>query len=505
MTIGFSQIDKYYGGCGNEYAKDFILTKDGFNILGVSNSFDWGDGDIYEVMIDSSGNTKWAKTYRIDQKDETPSEIISWNDNLKIILGGNGNGWHKPYLMAIDSFGQRLWSKENQQYRFRHVIKSKSNELVACGDFIGSGDFPPAILTLDSLGNLISSKYFLFSPEDPITSEGFYTNKIIQDKDSNYVMTGGGFVHAPGSFVKNVLFIIKLNKNKNLLWSKVFDYGANNVANLINSTDNSYILSGNTHQAAFVMKLDTSGNVIWLKEFSLNAIIADFIETTDDKYLLLTQSSKLIKLDNQGSIMWGYQYDSTNYYNVASKVLEFSNDYYLLKTSLSNSISVMYSPQNYKMDILIVKIDTSGNSTFKQVIPNISSITVNTNTFNYNFVPIDSISSFNSIIFSEKTVSSAFSNSLDCVNVGVNNITTSIPSVNIFPNPNLGTFNIEFPDNLISSIKIEIYNIFGSLIQEIEVSDKKNLQVNLQENQKGLFIVKISYNNYLSIFKINCF
>jgi hypothetical protein len=502
VAIGFSQIDKYYGGCYNEYSKDIILTKSGINILGVSHSFDPGDGDIYDILIDSSGNTKWAKTYRLGIHDETPSKIINWNDNLNIIIGGTGNGWTYPYLLAVDSLGQSVWSKENQQYRLRDLIRSKSNELVACGDFVGAPvGYPPAIVTFDSLGNLISSKYFQFSPANPITSEGAVAHKIIQDKDSSFVMAGTGSFYTAGVF-RDVVFVIKLDKNKNMTWFKFFHYDADNVVTIINPIDNSYLVSGSIHNDAFVLKMDTSGNVIWLKEYSLNANATHFVETTDHKYLLLGENAKLLKLNAQCDIIWSYQYDTAFSY-LATKTLEFNNNYYLLKTSIS-PMSANYSLVYERNDMLIVKIDTSGNSTFKQAIPAISNTTININTLSYSFTPINAITSLNSLTFIEKPVSAVFTNSSDCLSLGINKTDSKNAAVNLFPNPNSGNFYIEFPDNFISPTKIEVYDVRGSLCQEINVSDKKQIQVNLPENQKGLFIIKISHDNYVGVFKINC-
>lgn len=493
MSFGFSQIENYYGGCGLEDVKDFIITNDGFNILGVSNSFDWGTGDIYDIMIDSSGVTKWAKTYRIDHTDESPSSIISWNDNLKIILGGNGNGFHDPYLMAIDSLGQNIWSNSANQYEIDDVIKSKTNELVTCGRFFYSSGSAsgsaPVISTLDSLGNLISSKHFVFSPQSFIVSEHFRPCKIMQDIDSNYLISGPGYVE-PG---QSVLFIIKLDKNKNLLWTKVFDYRADYFVKLINTQDNNYLISGYRYQELFVMKLDTSGNMIWLKEFSVDATVTDFIKTTDDKYLLLTDNATLIKLDDQGNIIWSYQFDANIPYYSTSKVLEFNNNYYLLKSSLSNPLSITYSPQFYGSDMLIIKIDTSGNSSFQQIIPSIAASTVNNiNLFNYIFTPVDSNVTFSPIIFLENNVSSTFSDSSDCINVGVNELTTIKPIVNIFPNPASEILNFQGLEDVKGLKEICVLSVSG---ENVIKTSSQSSKMNISLIAKGIYIVQIKYDD----------
>lgn len=491
MSFGFSQIENYYGGCGYEDSKDFIITNNGFNILGTSNSFDWGTGDIYDIMIDSTGVTKWAKTFRINHDLEYPLKIISWNDNLKIIpaRGPLGN----PYLIAIDSLGQSIWSNEVNQMEICDVIKSKNNELVTYGDFQYSGELLPSISTLDSIGNLMTSKHFLIDLNSSPVSDQFHANKISQDIDSNYIITGNGYVHPPGLVNRQVLLIIKLDKNKNLLWSKVFDYPTDNVANIIKTPDNNYLLSGNNYFGIFVMKLDTSGNMIWFKEFSLDTYIADFIKTTDDNYLLLTGNSALMKLDNQANIIWSYQYDALIPYNQASKVLEFNNNYYLLKASVTNPLSIAYSPQFYGRDMLIIKIDTSGNSNFQEIIPSIATSAVgNINLFNYIVTTVISNVTFSPIIFQENNVSSTFSDSSDCINVGVNELTTIKPIVNIFPNPASEILNFQGLEDVKGLKEICVLSVSG---ENVINTNSQSPKMNISLLAKGIYIVQIKYDD----------
>ena len=510
ITIGYAQIDTYYGGCGNEWASDFILNGSEVNILGVSSSFDWGEGDIYNISIDTNGNLRWAKTYRIDHNNETPTKLYYWHDNMIHILGGLGNGFHYPYLMTVDSTGHVLWTMENELFRFRDMIKSRSKQkLIACGDFNSNGNFPPAILVRDSTGYWSRFTYYSFTPDDPITSEGFYTDVIIQDHESNYIISGHGFAHEPGQpgwTVDNVLFVMKLDEELNILWSRVLDFESVDVANIINTPGNEYLIAGHSHHNSFITKVDSDGNLIFLKQYSLDNDVVDFIETSTNEYLLLTQNATLMKLDEQCDVIWSNQYDSSNVWDAyASSILEINKSYYLLKTSSSNPVSDSLSPPFFKRDILMVKIDTAGNSNVFHTTVYIYSTLISVDTFAYTFNMVDTTSIFNMILVGENNASITFSDSLDCVGVGISNYSQQDPPINLYPNPNQGEFTIYIDDNNVHPINIHIYNMHGMLVYREDAYNGSTKEISLGEGLKGTFIVKISSVSFLKTFKIHCF
>jgi len=79
-------------------------------------------------------------------------------------------------------------------------------------------------------------------------------------------------------------------------------------------------------------------------------------------------------------------------------------------------------------------------------------------------------------------------------NVAINDINKE-KGYNIYPNPNSGLFFIE--GKQIS--KIEIFNTSGKLIY---TSNKNNKQINISENKKGLYFIKIHQNNTIITEKI---
>ncbi|MBW6482564.1 MAG: T9SS type A sorting domain-containing protein [Vicingaceae bacterium] len=85
------------------------------------------------------------------------------------------------------------------------------------------------------------------------------------------------------------------------------------------------------------------------------------------------------------------------------------------------------------------------------------------------------------------------------------NLTTAIPEklnnpeFYIYPNPNNGSFIIDVGN--IENATIEIYNISGQLILK-ENFWKSNTPINLKENSKGIYFVKIETENKVIVRKI---
>lgn len=76
--------------------------------------------------------------------------------------------------------------------------------------------------------------------------------------------------------------------------------------------------------------------------------------------------------------------------------------------------------------------------------------------------------------------------------------------VNIYPNPNDGIFTIEINDILETPYKVQVFDLSGSLVQYSNTLNGNRLHVKLTQNHKGLYLVKVSSKNDMTIFKINC-
>ncbi len=83
-------------------------------------------------------------------------------------------------------------------------------------------------------------------------------------------------------------------------------------------------------------------------------------------------------------------------------------------------------------------------------------------------------------------------------NLGVNGIKANT-NVNIYPNPNNGTFTISNSNN--DGMKIEVYNVLGSKVLSQTTTEDSTI-INLGEVAKGIYLVKVTINGVVSTTKI---
>jgi len=81
-----------------------------------------------------------------------------------------------------------------------------------------------------------------------------------------------------------------------------------------------------------------------------------------------------------------------------------------------------------------------------------------------------------------------------------NELTESLKSVEIFPNPNNGKFTVRSDNNFNS---IEVFNINGErILNRFNIKPLKSDNIELPENYKGIYIIKIDNNRNKSTGKI---
>ena len=75
----------------------------------------------------------------------------------------------------------------------------------------------------------------------------------------------------------------------------------------------------------------------------------------------------------------------------------------------------------------------------------------------------------------------------------IDELTTS-SSFNIYPNPNSGKFSLDLLTSFESPIEIDIYNMVGQSVYHKQGVRKNNIQINLENVQKGIYVISITSN-----------
>ena len=316
----------YVDDNGNVYTTGiFFGTVDfdpGPGVYNLSSSF----FDVFVSKLDASGNLVWAVNF--GNASSFYNLSITADDNQNVYLAGNygnttdfdpgtgtytltPNGNTDNYILKLDNLGNFVWAKSfgtTSIDNIQSIAVDNNGNVLTTGYFQNTMDFDPGtgvqnltstlnsmyLLKLDALGNFVWVENFentnmssssqglslYIDDNGNIYSTGIFQGTVDFDlsSTSSYNLTSNGFYD---------VFLSKIDMNANFIWAKSFggtnaDYGNNidvdndkNVyitGKFTNTVDfdpsaNTFNLTSNGGEDAYVLKLDTSGNFLWAKAF----------------------------------------------------------------------------------------------------------------------------------------------------------------------------------------------------------------------------------------------
>lgn len=297
---------KTYGSVNNEAAYTSLTTPEGGCLLaGAVNSYTPNQVmGAYLIKTDSSGNKLWSMTYR-DSAAENFTNILATDDGHFVLCGnaykekcwinfrkidqqgnvvsyrqlfktdsssfitglcsdraggylisgltnsGYSNGTNTAFLAKLDASGNLVWQKFYAQYNYLNFndVQSLADGTIA---LTGSFENEACLIVMDYDGFILSlSKYGSGSGEC-----------LIVDSQGNYLIGGKKY---PGNDSYSG-WVIKIAANLNKIWeSSISFYGYNTIYSIIENSDNSYSVCGNTGsiETPFIAKLYSNGNFSW--------------------------------------------------------------------------------------------------------------------------------------------------------------------------------------------------------------------------------------------------
>ncbi|MEP7319941.1 MAG: T9SS type A sorting domain-containing protein [Panacibacter sp.] len=170
-----------------------------------------------------------------------------------------------------------------------------------------------------------------------------YGNCVIQTPDHGICIVGSTNSYSSGSYD---VYVIKLDSNYNLEWSKTYDWGKNEYGSCAVSTkDNGIAIAGycttaqyfNFAADAFVLKINAQGKALWCKTIggtesdNLNGIIenkrGDLIAAGSTRsYGSGLNDIYLVKLTPRGNLVWTHTYGTANE-DIAYSITETKNGF----------------------------------------------------------------------------------------------------------------------------------------------------------------------------------
>jgi hypothetical protein len=200
-------------------------------------------------------------------------------------------------------------------------------------------------------------------------------NSLIQTSDGGYAIAGLTTSFGAGS---GDVYVVKLDANGNLQWSKTIGGPASEEGNsLIQTSDGGYAITGYTksfgagEDDVYVVKLDANGNLQWTKTIGgkNEDLGTSLIQTSDGGYAI-TGSTKsfgageddvyVVKLDANGNLQWTK--------TISGKTEDLGTS--LIQTS-DGGYAITGSTKSFgagEDDVYVVKLDANGNLQWTKTI-----------------------------------------------------------------------------------------------------------------------------------------
>lgn len=452
-------FERTYGGSADDGGSSVLQTDDGGYIVAAQTfSFGTGTSDIYIIKTDAYGNELWTKTYGGNAWD-APNDIKKTHDNCYVIVGKTssyGAGASDAFLMKIDSNGDSLWFKT-----YGGIEDDGANSIDICAD-------------------------------------------------SGFIICGSTCSY---SNVFSAVYLIKTNSNGDTLWTSTYeekDY--NNASSIITTHDGGFLLAGIAETGGapgadgLVIRTNSNGDTLWMKIYGGLSydIFTSVCEDNNGNFLLCgttynlasgSYDAYILKINSNGQELWSKTYGGFDVDNAGS--IKYTND---------NAFIIAGSTESYGVggkDVLFLKIDQNGDTlwskTFGGTSDDVAGCVRQTNDNGFIVSGYTKSCSANSDVYLIKTDASGFS--------GFEKVISVKETLNVFPNPSNGMFNVNIPENLKSNPQIEVYNMQGQRVFENQYYgiSSEIIEVDIRNYPKGTYVmcIKNKFNSATSKVIIN--
>jgi hypothetical protein len=544
-SLGNFLWERAYGGSETEYASNIIKDSSGYYYFGgwvSSNDGDVQSGthggyDRWIVKIDGQGNIIWERCYG--------GSMTDYGGMLKLLSNGNiltygatfsddgdvpiNYGYLDDWLMIINTDGDiiesRVYGNMNQNNIFDIIetsnggfffaSKAKVAEGMVQGEPHGMTDV--WVVKLDSAMDIEWQKMYGGSKDD-------YGFSGVLELDDGYIFLAStnsndfdvsGYHGNPGE--SRDIWVVRINTIGNILWQRCLGGSDWEFSGTIHkSEDGGFVIFAETTSN----NGDVSGNNSWPGKYDI----------------------WMVKLSADGELVWQECYGGNGNERVWKGVLKKSEYNYVVAGRASHNSGDVDCNLHGEEDFWVFEIkdcsyympqtpnQPSGPDTLCYTTDSTSVYAINpaTGAWGYEWkiepeeagtILQDTLSAYitwNQQYEGEVAISARSFN--DCGNsdwsevkttwvyncVGVEEIITAGYALKIYPNPAKSSFEIRCSIFEIQNTTIEIFDTFGSKVEEINVhKGQYEVEVDVNRWRKGLYLVKLSDGkNYYGIRKV---
>ena len=521
---------RHYGGSGAEDGHDVRITSDGGYILcGWSDSNSAGGSDAYLIKVDDIGNVEWE--YRYGGANADHAYKIALADDGGYVLGGftHSFGLGGPgdmYMLKVDSLGAFEWQKTFGTLgddQGNSLIKTLDGGYAFVGQVTNGSNYDAYFVKTDSNGNIEWDSNY----GSPSNFDNFYD--VVQLEDSSYVMVGSHYLN-PTQAID--MYMMKINSVGDSLWSVGWgNTSTEEYAYDINKTsDNGFIIAGQYSNIGpplydlWVIKTDSLG--CDSPTCSLDCIACDFIlpagySNADTLWIFdngTVQFSDSSAVVNDWNWNFGdgafsteqhpfHLYDSGGVYNVALYASYGScTDTAWVNVVVIDTLDCDTILANFTLtDTLWISdadsVNLSGPPNVNSWSWDFGSLGTSTNqnptiTFTAGSYIVSLVVEVDTLCWDSVAQSIVV---IDTV-TGLASLESQVSGFKLYPNPNTGTFTIEFSYKVADNVSFHMYDRLGRKVKTISLTGKGNAVTISEENlYNGLYIYELRIDGEIKV------
>lgn len=360
--------EREFGG----YNQNIIKTSDnGYLILGVDSLYEstYNGTEPYIKKYNENFDLMWDLTFSGSQTFTEFLKVVETFDNEFVIVGRDRGrfddlekyGSIDALIIKVDKAGNLIWKKNyggEKNDQFNNICIDENGDIIVSGlsEDAVSGKRNIILIKYDKSGNVLF--------EQIITSEyGFYNEELLVKNNEIIV---GAQLNKSEYFTEDII-IFKYDKFGNKLWENIIGGSSMEfIGSLLVLDTNEILVSGSTssediegiNAGLFIIKYDKDGNILWKKSFT-GGNVYNMFEKKDAIILLdmYNSSSKIVKIDKDGNIIWE---DSLNAAFVPQDVFLDNNDNVIVITYEYNQDAFV---NNYRLK----KYNQNGEKLFDDI------------------------------------------------------------------------------------------------------------------------------------------
>jgi hypothetical protein len=274
-----------FGGSGMDFGRKVLCTPQGdYVFLGYGAATangdlppDIGGADAILAKFSKWGEKRWVKTFGDpwtqwnDKTTTRAASFIQTSDGGFIITGMQSSiskgGW--TYLIKTDSAGNQQWKKTYNNINGPWAIRQRKDSTYVLGALSANGE-DVVVNGLDKAGNVTWQR--------SLTGSGSEAPWDLQlTKDGGFVLTGftrskdGDFLNGPNG--DNDGFIARFTMDNQLGWVKRFGSGSSDLNTIREDEEGNLWAAGHSdsgYYRAWLLKTDKNGNLLWEKTWGGN-------------------------------------------------------------------------------------------------------------------------------------------------------------------------------------------------------------------------------------------